>query len=142
MKLGSVLEQPRKDLEIETPVHRNGPSEVAPVLVADQPRGVDYLNQDGDTGLLAELVCHAGADTPFTIGLFGPSGAGKSFFLGRLLAKVEQLTRDASKQIGKTPFLSRLVIAHVDVAAAPQGVTCAIAASVYDALLHADADGM
>jgi hypothetical protein len=142
VKLGSVLEQPRKDLEIETPVHRNGPSEVAPVLVADQPRGVDYLNQDGDTGLLAELVSHAGADTPFTIGLFGPSGAGKSFFLDRLLAKVEQLTRDASKQIGKTPFLSRLVIAHVDVAAAPQGVTCAIAASVYDALLHAGADGI
>jgi hypothetical protein len=140
VKLGSVVEQPRKDLEIETPVHRSPPSEGVSVLVADRPHGTDNLDFDRNAGLLAELVSHAGADTPFTLGLFGRSGTGKSFFLEKLVSRVEQLAGETAKQVGKTPFLSRIVVARVDLAAITYSVPAAIAAAVYDTLLSSGPD--
>jgi hypothetical protein len=136
VKLDTVAEQPSKDLEIEMPVHRSPPPEGISVLVADRPHGTDNLDFDRDAGLLAELVTHAGADTPFTLGVFGRSGTGKSFFLEKLSSRVEQLAGETAKLAGKTPFLSRIVVAHIDVAATPHSVPAAIAEGVYETLLN------
>jgi hypothetical protein len=143
VKVGSVVEQPsRHDLEIVSPPGGpSGASDIVRIVLADQPVGADFLDQEGDARVLAELASHSGATTPFTIGLFGASGSGKSFFLEKFAAHVVKLSDDASGQANKTPFLSRIAVARVDVAASPQPIESTIAAEIYGALLQARADG-
>jgi hypothetical protein len=128
-------------LEIVSPGRSSGSSDIVRILVADQPLGADFLDQEADARVLAELASHSGAATPFTIGLFGPSGSGKSFFLEKLAAHVEKLTDDAAAQVNKTPFLPRIVVTRLDVAATPQPIENAIAAQIYGTLLKVHADG-
>ena len=82
----------------------------------------------------AELLAHAGAQTPFAIGLFGGAGAGKSQAAGGMLKGAARLSAAAGKLNGASPFLQRIAFARFSAAEAGANAPGALAACVNEAL--------
>lgn len=86
------------------------------VFAADLADGIDALGLTKPLGILAELVCHKGTETPLTIGLFGPPGSGKSFAMTKLLRSIASLSGRAAAA-KDSPFIGEILTFRVDAAA-------------------------
>jgi hypothetical protein len=122
---------------------KNGREEPAapsvPVFAADLPDGRDALGVTGHLAILCELVLHADAETPLTIGLLGPPGCGKSYALTKLIRLIEALSARAAGGAG-WPFISEIIVPRVDAAGLAGNPFTALAGALYTALSSAAPD--
>ena len=106
---------------------RGSPAAPTAVLLADRREGADLWGVGEAMRPLAELCLSVEAETPFALAIVGGRGAGKSFALRRLVEAVE-----ARERSGRPGLVSKVAVAHVDVAAGDPA--SAVAAAVYGAL--------
>jgi KAP family P-loop domain len=70
---------------------------IVPAITDDAIEGhPDRLGVDADARALAALVASRGLEPPLAIGLYGEWGSGKTFFMKRVQAYVEDLTRSGA----------------------------------------------
>ena len=95
----------------------------ATVMATDLPASADRLGRVPVARLLAEVVAHGLAETPFCLGIFGPAGSGKSTFLNSVIESVERLEQAAETAGLATVFQSKIAVVRVwgEPGAAPSG---------------------
>lgn len=85
------------------------------IFAADAAVGADLLDHGALVRPIAELLAHAGTQTPVTIGLMGAPGSGKSHALALLLESVEAIAAAAAKTAG-SPFVAPVLAVQIDAA--------------------------
>lgn len=85
-----------------------------PLFASDARLTEGRTGHDAGTRLLAELILHDNAETPFCIGLFGAPGAGKTRMIEGVVAATEQLAAAAAEAGLATPFVAELLVVRVD----------------------------
>lgn len=103
------------------------------IFAADHSEKADALGFETALRPLAEMIAHAGAETPLSAGLFGPAGVGKTLALNNLTRSIGSLSA-ASRGIAGSPFLSKILTVRVDAAHLDGDPATALAGALYAGL--------
>ncbi len=115
-------------------MRRQGPADGGTLFAADRVSESDALGRAPAAALLAELILHGRAETPFCIGVFGAAGSGKSMFLDQVVAASVRLAAAATEAGVATPFVADCTVVRVD-AARPGDPEALLASAVYERLV-------
>lgn len=121
----------------EQPAGEGPPARPVRPLFATDTGASEAPSRDPAVDLLAELILHRAAETPFCIGLFGAPGAGKTTMLETVTAATRQLAAAAAEAGLATPFVADLLVVRVD-AAGDGDPAALLGGAVFDRLAGAN----
>lgn len=119
------------------PAPEQGPPSTGAFLT-DAVSGEELIGGEEALAQIAELITHAGTQTPLTVGLFGAAGSGKSHVLARLLARIGALST-AARQAARGPFLTGIATIRVSAANLKDAPLTGLATALYERLTSATA---
>ena len=127
------MNQIRVEPALSAPASAAAPPSHGSHVAPDSAPSPNLMGGDEAVMQLAEMLAHAGTQTPLTVGLLGGPGSGKSFVLSRLLRRLDALT-SAARDAARTPFTATLATIRLSAANLTGNPVTALASSIYDQL--------